>query len=281
MATADFTVRPPAVAGTFYPQAPGELRAAVEALLAAARPAGPRTPKAVIAPHAGYVYSGPVAANAFTALTGGRAGGQAGERAGARAPALRRIVLLGPAHRVWVRGLALPGAEAFATPLGIVPVDPELAQAALRLPQVTVQPEAHAPEHSLEVELPFLQVLLGEFEVLPLVVGEADAAEVAEVLEAVWGGEETAIVISSDLSHYLSYEEAQRVDEDTAQEILRLGGPVQPQRACGAYPVSGLLLAARRRGMVPELLDLRNSGDTAGDRRQVVGYGAFAFHERA
>jgi len=180
-----------------------------------------------------------------------------------------------------VRGLGLPGEEGFATPLGVVPVDPQGAQASLRLPQVTVQPEAHAPEHSLEVELPFLQVLLGDFEVLPLVVGEADAGEVAEVLDAVWGGDETAIVISSDLSHYLPYEAAQRVDEETAAEILRLGGPIHPQRACGAFPVSGLLAAARRRGLAPELLDLRNSGDTAGDRRQVVGYGAFAFHERS
>ena len=269
MASYAASVRPPAVAGTFYPRSPGELRAMVEGLLAEAPPPGPRTPKAVIAPHAGYVYSGPIAASAFNALVGGRAA------------ALRRIVLLGPAHRVWVRGLALPGAEGFATPLGVVPVSPEGAQAVLRLPQVTVQPEAHAPEHSLEVELPFLQVLLGELEVLPLVVGEADAAEVAEVLETVWGGEETAIVISSDLSHYLPYETAQRVDGETAEEILRLGGPIHPQRACGAYPLSGLLVAARRRGMAAELLDLRNSGDTAGDRRQVVGYGAFAFHERA
>lgn len=268
MASTAASVRPPAVAGSFYPRAEGELRAAVEALLAAAQPAGPRSPKAVIAPHAGYVYSGPIAANAFTSLVGGRAA------------AVRKVVLLGPAHRVWVRGLALPGAEGFGTPLGVVPVDAEGAQAVLRLPQVTVQPEAHAPEHSLEVELPFLQVLLGDFEVLPLLVGEADAVEVAEVLEAVWGGEETVVVISSDLSHYLSYEAARRIDEETAQEILRLGGPIEPQRACGAYPVSGLLLAARRRGMVPELLDLRSSGDTAGDRRQVVGYGAFAFHER-
>jgi MEMO1 family protein len=276
MASAPSLVRPPAVAGSFYPGSPEALRAAVEGLLAGASPPAGRPPKAVIAPHAGYVYSGPIAANAFTALLGGA------EAARRERPAITKIVLLGPAHRVWVRGLALPAAEAFATPLGEVPVDPEGAQAVLRLPQVTVQPEAHAPEHSLEVELPFLQVLLGDgFEVLPLVVGEADAAEVAEVLEAVWGGAETAVVISSDLSHYLPYETAQRVDEETAQEILRLGGPIHPQRACGAYPVSGLLVAARRRGMAAELLDLRNSGDTAGDRRQVVGYGAFAFHERA
>ncbi len=273
MASASPSVRPPAVAGSFYPGSPEALRAAVEGLLAGAKPpAGrpPKAPKAVIAPHAGYVYSGPVAASAFAAMFAG----------GAHASVVKKVVLLGPAHRVWVRGLALPSAEAFATPLGEVPVDPEGAQAVLRLPQVTVQPEPHAPEHSLEVELPFLQVLLGDFEVLPLVVGEADAAEVAEVLEAVWGGEETAIVVSSDLSHYLPYETAQRIDEETAQEILRLGGPIHPQRACGAYPVSGLLVAARRHGMAAELLDLRNSGDTAGDRRQVVGYGAFAFHER-
>jgi len=237
----------------------------VEGLLdAAPRPASP-APKAVIAPHAGYAYSGPIAAVAFQALA-------------AAADTIERVVLLGPAHFVPIRGLGLPDANRFATPLGEVPVDPEGAGASLRLPQVRVQPEAHVPEHSLEVELPFLQALLGDFSLVPLVVGEAGAEEVAEVLERLWGGPETVIVISSDLSHYLPYDEARRVDRATADEILALGGPLDPRQACGARPVSGLLLAARRRGLLPELLDLRNSGDTAGDRRRVVGYGAFAFH---
>jgi AmmeMemoRadiSam system protein B len=259
-------VRPPAVAGTFYPGAPEALRSTVEALLRAAPASAGPAPKAVIAPHAGYVYSGPVAASAFQAIA-------------PSAASIERVVLLGPAHFVPIRGLGLPDESRFATPLGEVRVEPEGAGAALRMPQVRIQSDAHVREHSLEVELPFLQVLLGEFNLVPLVVGEADAEEVAEVLERLWGGPETLIVISSDLSHYLSYEEARQVDRETADEILALGGPLDPRRACGARPISGLLLAARRRGMIPELLDLRSSGDTAGDHSRVVGYGAFAFRE--
>jgi AmmeMemoRadiSam system protein B len=248
----------------FYPGSPGELRSTVEDLLRAAPPpSGPR-PKAVIAPHAGYVYSGPTAAAAFQALS--------------HLPIARAIVL-GPAHRVPVRGMALPGADAFATPLGEVAVDTEAAAAVSDLPQMTTFPEAHAPEHSLEVELPFLQVLFPGIRVLPIVVGDADGEEVAEVLERLWGGPETALVISSDLSHYLPYDVARRVDRETADEILALEGPLHSRQACGAYPINGLLIAARRRGMMPRLLDLRNSGDTAGDRGRVVGYGAFAFSE--
>lgn len=258
------TVRRPAVAGMFYPGSPRELRSTVEELLREAPPDRGPGPKAVIAPHAGYIYSGPTAAISFQALAG---------------RPLERIVILGPAHRVPVRGLALPGADAFATPLGEVPVDAEAVGAVSDLPQVTTFPEAHAPEHSLEVELPFLQVLFPEARVLPIVVGDADGEEVAEVLDRVWGGAETAVVISSDLSHYLPYDTARRVDRETADEILALEGPLHSRQACGAYPINGLLVAARRRGMVPRLLDLRNSGDTAGDRGRVVGYGAFAFSE--
>lgn len=258
-------VRPPAVAGTFYPGSATALRSVVEGLLSEApAPSGP-APKAVIAPHAGYVYSGPIAASAFRAVA-------------PAAGTITRVVLLGPAHFVPIRGLGLADSNRFATPLGEVRVEPEGSGAALRMPQVRLQPDAHVREHSLEVELPFLQVLLGEFDLVPLVVGEASAEEVAEVLERLWGGPETLIVISSDLSHYLTWDEARQVDRETADEILALGGPLDPHRACGARPVSGLLLAARRRGMTAELLDLRNSGDTAGDRSQVVGYGAFAFH---
>ena len=270
---ASAAVRPAAVAGAFYPANPRALRAAVEEHLAAGRQgiAGAPSagaPKAVIAPHAGYVYSGPTAGYAFAALSSGET-------------PLRRIVLLGPAHRVWLQGLGLPGAAGFATPLGVVPVDQEAADAVAGLPQVAVHREAHAPEHSLEVELPFLQVALGDVPVLPLVVGEASGEEVAEVLERVWDGPETAIVVSSDLSHYLPYEQARRVDRETADEVLALRGPLHSRQACGALAVNGLLVAARRRGLAPALLDLRNSGDTAGDRRQVVGYGAFAVHPRS
>lgn len=260
------SVRPPAVAGMFYPGNPAELKAMVEGFLREAGNGGGPAPKAIIAPHAGYVYSGPIAASAFRALA-------------SVAEQIQRVVLIGPAHFVPIRGLALPGHQRFATPLGEVTVQPEGAQASLRLPQVRVIPEAHAREHSLEVELPFLQALLGDFVLVPLVAGEASGEEVAEVLERLWGGPETLIVISSDLSHYLPYEAAQRADRATADEILALGGPLHSRQACGAVPVNGLLEAARRRGMTPELLDLRNSADTAGDPSRVVGYGAFAFHE--
>jgi hypothetical protein len=262
------TIRRPAVAGLFYPGSAGELRSTVEALLREARPEpgpAPKAPKAIIAPHAGYVYSGPTAAVAFRALAAGSD--------------LHRVVVLGPAHRVAVRGIALPGADAFATPLGDVPVDTELAKVVSRLPQVTIFPEAHASEHSLEVELPFLQVLFPGAKILPLVVGDAGEDEVAEVLDLVWGGSETAVVISSDLSHYLPYDVARRVDRETADEILALEGPLHSRQACGAWPINGLLVAARSRGLMPRLLDLRSSGDTAGDRGRVVGYGAFAFSE--
>lgn len=258
------TVRRPAVAGMFYPGSPSELRSTVEDLLHDVPPDRGPVPKAVIAPHAGYVYSGQIAAVAFQTLAGQR---------------LERVILLGPAHRVPVHGLALPGVDAFATPLGEVSVDSEGAASLSDLPQVTTFPEAHAPEHSLEVELPFLQVLFPGVPVLPIVVGDADGEEVAEVLDRVWGGPETAIVISSDLSHYLPYDVARRVDRETADEILALEGPLHSRQACGAWPINGLLVAARRRGMAPRLLDLRNSGDTAGDRDRVVGYGAFAFSE--
>src|SRR6185369_39683 len=210
--------------------------------------------------------SGPIAASAFQALA-------------AAAPQIERVVLLGPSHFVLLRGLGLPDSNHFATPLGEVRIEPEGAGAALRLPQVRVQPDAHTREHSLEVELPFLQVLLGDFALVPLVVGEAEPEEVAEVLDQLWGGPETLLIISSDLSHYLPYATAQAVDRETADAILAFRGPLDPRQACGARPVNGLLLAAERRGMTSALLDLRNSGDTAGDRGRVVGYGAFAFHE--
>ncbi len=262
------TVRRPAVAGTFYPDDPRELTSMVEGFLREGTPPdGRRAPKAIIAPHAGYVYSGPIAGSAFRAIT-------------ANAETIERVVLIGPAHFVPIRGMALPGDPWFATPLGEVKVEPEGAQASIRLPQVRVIPEAHAREHSLEVEVPFLQTLLGEFVLVPLVAGAATGEEVAEVLERLWGGPETLIVISSDLSHYLRYEAAQRADRETADRILALEGPLEPQQACGAVPINGLLEAARRRDLIPELLDLRNSADTAGDPSRVVGYGAFAFYDR-
>jgi AmmeMemoRadiSam system protein B len=217
-------------------------------------------------PHAGYVYSGPIAASAFALLT-------------RRKNVIRRVVLLGPTHRVAVRGLALPDCDAFATPLGSVPIDQALADAIRELPQVVVSEPAHRLEHSLEVEIPFLQAVLDEFSLLPIAVGEASPSAVAEVLDRLWGGDETLIVVSSDLSHYLPYEDACQTDAGTADQIGNFDPTINHSQACGATPVNGLLLAARQRGLRVRPLDLRNSGDTAGDRQRVVGYGAFAFFE--
>ena len=258
-------VRPPAVADMFYPGDAAELRRVIGAMLASAK-TRPFIPKAIIAPHAGYIYSGPVAANAYTLLQ-------------ARHERIERVVLLGPVHRVWVAGLALPGVEAFETPLGRIQLDRDAIHAIAALPQVETSVGAHAMEHSLEVQLPFLQTVLGNFKLVPLAVGGASASQVAEVLEALWGGDETLIVVSSDLSHYLPYDQAREVDADTADAILHLRSDLVGERACGAHPVNGLLLAARHKGLKAHLLDLRNSGDTAGDKNRVVGYGAFAFTE--
>ena len=260
------SIRPPAVAGAFYPGNAATLAADVGALLAEAPPAPGRQPKAIIAPHAGYIYSGPTAATVYARLVPWR-------------ETIRRVVLLGPTHRVAVRGLAVPSAAAFATPLGMVPVDRAALANLADLRQVVVSDAAHAPEHSLEVHLPFLQAVLGDFTLVPLAVGHADAAAVAEVLERLWGGSETLIVISSDLSHFLPYAAAREVDDATCRRILRLETTIDPEEACGAYPINGLLLAARRHGLQPQLVDHCNSGDTAGDKSRVVGYGAFAFYE--
>jgi AmmeMemoRadiSam system protein B len=186
-------------------------------------------------------------------------------------------VLLGPTHRVAVRGLALPGTDTFATPLGEVPIDADAVRLISDLPQVIISPQAHAYEHSLEVQLPFLQAVLSDFKLLPLAVGTASAEEVAEVLELLWGGDETLIVVSSDLSHYLPYDLAKQVDDTTTRAIGKLARGISHEQACGATPINGLVLAARHHHLTPHLLDLRNSGDTAGSRDGVVGYAALAF----
>lgn len=268
-------IRLAAFAGRFYPGSPGELEASVRAYLAeakisegpAAKAAKNQVPKAIIAPHAGYIYSGPVAANAYARLAPARG-------------RISRVVLLGPCHRVPVRGLALSGADAFATPLGNVPLDKKTCAELARLPQVEVFDDSHALEHSLEVHLPFLQVVLGSFALVPLAVGDATEAEVAEVLDRAWGGPETLIVVSSDLSHYLSYDRARKLDAATCAAIEHLdGAAIGRDQACGRVPVKGLLALARRKGLSVATADLRNSGDTAGPRDQVVGYGAWLFFE--
>jgi AmmeMemoRadiSam system protein B len=257
-------VRPAAVAGLFYPDEPRTLAATLDALLAEAPAPGSRAlPKALVVPHAGYVYSGPVAASAFATLR-------------PHAARIARVVLLGPSHRVAFDGLALPDADALATPLGPIAID----RAALAaIPWVPRSEPVHRREHSLEVELPFVARTLPGVGVVPLAVGRASARDVASVLEALWGGPETIVVVSSDLSHHLPYEVAREVDADTARRVLALDAGLDHERACGATPLAGLLFVAREKGLVPTLLDLRNSGDTAGTRGEVVGYGSFAFYD--
>jgi AmmeMemoRadiSam system protein B len=263
-------IRPPAVAGFFYPASAAELRRDVQTFLARVEPpeAVEPVPKVLIAPHAGYAYSGPIAASAYA-------------RIGAAAGTIERVVLLGPAHRVHVNGMALPAAGQFQTPLGTIEIDQDAVAAVKQLPQVIVSDEAHAQEHSLEVHLPFLQQVLGSFKLVPFAVGSATPQQVAQVLDLLWGGKETLVVISSDLSHYLPYPRACATDEFTVETVLRLQPQLDHRQACGATPINGLLLAARARGLQPRLLDLRNSGDTAGDKSRVVGYASFAFDERA
>jgi AmmeMemoRadiSam system protein B len=261
----EHSVRPAAVAGAFYPADPAGLRADVAALLAGASAIPGPPPAALIVPHAGYVYSGPVAATAYSLL--------ARERS-----EVRRVVMFGPSHFARIDGLALPGAGALATPLGEVPADAEAEARAGHHPGVGVSPAAHAREHSLEVQLPFLQAALARPTVVALLCGQAEPEQVAPVMEEFLGEEDTLVLVSSDLSHYLPYDEARRRDRATADAIVRLDpAALTYDSACGLVTVQALLLAARRRGLAATCLDLRNSGDTAGDRRQVVGYGAFAF----
>jgi AmmeMemoRadiSam system protein B len=257
-------IRPAAVAGIFYPGDAARLADAVGRALDVAVPDTAPAPKAIIVPHAGYEYSGATAGTAY-----------------ARVARLRgmvtRVVLLGPAHRRWIHGLAVSAADGFATPLGVMRVDDELRRRALTHPQVMLDDAPHAGEHSLEVQLPFLQRTLGNVTLLPLAVGEAEADDVAAVLDLVWGGPETLIVVSSDLSHYLDHASATVRDRHTASMIVEERvAALAPDDACGASPVRGLLVAGSRHGVHPCLLDLRNSGDTAGSSDRVVGYGAFA-----
>jgi len=257
--------RLPAVAGLFYPDDPYELRAVVRGFLDAAAPLPAQRPKVLIVPHAGYVYSGPVAAAAYRGLVG-------------LADSFERVVLAGPSHRVPVPGIAVPEVAAFDTPLGRVPVDVETVSRLLSLPHVYATNLPHRMEHSLEVQLPFLQMTLEHFSLVPLAVGDATASTVAAALEACWGGPETLIVISTDLSHYRDYDSARRFDSATARQIRQREGDFRDEQACGCRLLNGLMRIARARDLRVEELDLRNSGDTSGDRSRVVGYGAFALY---
>ena len=254
--------RQPAVAGTFYPANPVQLHAMIDGYLSNASSSN-KIPKAIIVPHAGYIYSGPIAANAYSRLKNAR-------------DLIKRVVLVGPSHRVAFQGLAVSQAQTFDTPLGSIVVDQLAVDALLSLQFVHVSDQAHAFEHSLEVQLPFLQTLLDEFTLVPIVVGDASAEQVATVLDKLWGGVETLIVISSDLSHYHDYATAQRLDQATSAAIEALDGQrLSYESACGRIPVCGLLNIARQKSLAIKTIDLRNSGDTAGDKKRVVGYGAY------
>jgi MEMO1 family protein len=261
-------VRPAAVAGMFYPGDAKSLAAEIDEMLGGVASLAPRLgfPKALIVPHAGYIYSGPVAAHAYDELATARG-------------VVRRIVLLGPVHRVAVRGLAAPSAEAFATPLGRIRIDREALNGLRDLPQVVTSDQAHALEHSLEVQLPFLQKQLGDFSLVPLAVGDASVEEVAAVIERLWGGPETLIVISTDLSHYHAYDKARAIDATTLARIAAHAVDLDHDAACGATPLNGFLAVARKRDLPVRLLAAANSGDTAGGKDRVVGYSAFAAHE--
>jgi hypothetical protein len=259
-------IRPAAVAGLFYSGDAGVLAADIRTYLSQAKRAlpGEAPPKAVIVPHAGFIYSGATAAQVYTRLVAGRG-------------RIERVVLLGPTHRVPVRGVAVPEGDAFETPLGRVAIDRATIAQLRNMPQIRESDAVHAFEHSLEVQLPFLQTVLGEFTLVPLAVGDATPHEVEQVMDRVWGGPETLIVVSSDLSHYHSYPDARRIDQETVQHIMELAPILDFAQACGAVAINALLLCARYRNLHPTLLDLRNSGDTAGDKLRVVGYAGVVF----
>jgi AmmeMemoRadiSam system protein B len=264
-------VRSPAVAGMFYPESRQELQQSIDNYLQKASTDKHVTEtqlKALIVPHAGYIYSGSTAAQAYANLA-------------LYADQISRVVLLGPAHRVYIQGIGISSAESFRTPLGDIPIDKNFQTLIEKNPYVQVSDNAHLQEHSLEVQLPFLQTVLGEFSLVPLVVGDVTAAQVEETLEQLWGGNETIIIISSDLSHFLSYDRAQRLDRKTCNAIEQLNPEtISHEQACGGLAIKGLLHLAAQRHMQVSTLGLCNSGDTAGNHSSVVGYGSWAFTEQ-
>ncbi|MDH5601846.1 MAG: AmmeMemoRadiSam system protein B [Gammaproteobacteria bacterium] len=259
-------IRRPAVAGMFYPANKQSLGHDIHHYLDQAESETVSVPKALVVPHAGYIYSGPVAAFAYKQLLPVK-------------DIINRVVLLGPSHRVAFHGLAAPQSDIFTTPLGDIPIDHQSIELIAELPQVIISEQAHLEEHSLEVQLPFLQEVLTKFTLVPLVVGDADRFEVAEVIEKLWGDEHTLIVISTDLSHYHGYNEAKQMDRATSEAIVNLNADqIGYDDACGRNGLKGMITLAVQKQLVAEILDLRNSGDTAGDKSCVVGYGAYVFH---
>lgn len=258
-------IRHPAVAGMFYPAEADSLKQDIHRYLDNAS-APSVTPKAIVVPHAGYIFSGPVAASAYKQLLPLK-------------KQITQVVLLGPSHRVAFSGLAVPESDTFNTPLGNIAIDQKAIEKITDLPQVIASDIAHRDEHSLEVQLPFLQEILDEFTLIPLVVGDAERHEVAEVIERLWGDEHTLIVISTDLSHYHAYSEAKKMDRSTSDAITHLKPDlIDYEDACGRNGLKGLLTVAENKHLTATILDLRNSGDTAGSRDSVVGYGAYAIH---
>lgn len=254
--------RQPAVAGSFYPADPKELHQMLDQFLNDVE-STVKVPKAIIAPHAGYIYSGPIAASAYARLIKAH-------------DLIERVVIIGPSHRVGFKGLAVSKAQTFLTPIGSIEVDQKAIGSIIHLPFVEYFEQAHALEHSLEVHLPFLQETLDSFKIIPIVVGDATAEQVRQVLDILWGGDETLIVISSDLSHYHDYATCQKLDRETSRKIEKLDYEhLDFDSACGRVPVSGLLKLAGEKSLSIKNIDLRNSGDTAGDKRRVVGYGAY------
>ncbi len=259
-------IRQPAVAGLFYPGDKQSLKEDVDQYLEQANYGRDIVPKAIVVPHAGYVYSGPIAASAYKQIIPFK-------------EKIKRVVLLGPSHRVAFTGLAVPESDVFNTPLGNIPIDQEGIQLLANLPQVIVSDQAHREEHSLEVQLPFLQEILGKFSLIPIVVGDAERHEVAEVIKRLWGDEHTLIVISTDLSHYHEYNEAKQLDRATSDAIENLKPDlIGYDDACGRNGLIGMITVAEEKNLSVDILDLRNSGDTAGDKNRVVGYGAYVFH---
>lgn len=258
--------RQPAVAGTFYPENPQQLQQMVSHFLEETN-TEVLTPKAIIAPHAGLIYSGAIAASAYSLLSGIR-------------KTINRVVLIGPSHRIGFKGLAVSRAKSFSTPLGKIAIDTEAVNNLSSLPFVKHIEQAHIHEHCLEVQLPFLQTILDSFTIVPIVAGDATSEQVSTVLKMLWGGPETLIVISSDLSHYHDYKTAQKIDRETSNKIENLQyETLDYESACGRIPISGLLALAREKSLCAKTIDLRNSGDTAGDKNRVVGYGSYVIEE--
>jgi AmmeMemoRadiSam system protein B len=257
--------RPPAVAGAFYPGDPLELSAMVSELLVAADPTSlPRRPRALVVPHAGYIYSGGVAAQGYSRLEP-----FAGE--------IRRVILLGPNHRVPLAGIAAPDVSCFRTPLGDIDIDQKMISQLADKGLLQINSLPHENEHCLETQLPFLQKLLSDWQLVPLIVGETAVDDVSALLDEVIHDPDNLVIISSDLSHFHEYHEAQRIDSHTSELIETLQPVVHPQQACGAFPLNGLLQLAGSMGLKVITLDRKNSGDTAGGKDQVVGYGCYAF----